>query len=133
MSPFQIWLRDDFREDFHEDSKVYLIKSQLMCHPIIQMVTKLFFCHISVLRRDDEGLHQRRPRPLVQRDLALRAALHRPLPRPLPHRTEGRPPATLQHLHVRNQVSETQYRHRLSPLVVDQLTYGMFHHAVPGF
>ena len=71
-----------------------------MCHSVIQMVT-----NITVLRRDDEGLHQRRPRPLVQRDLALRAALHRPLPRPLPHRTEGRPPATLQHLHVRNQVS----------------------------
>ena len=29
MSPFQIWVRDDFREDFCEDSKVYLIEPLL--------------------------------------------------------------------------------------------------------
>ena len=29
MSPFQIWVRDDFHEDFREDSKVYLIESLL--------------------------------------------------------------------------------------------------------
>ena len=29
MSPFQIWVRDEFREDFREDSKVYLIESLL--------------------------------------------------------------------------------------------------------
>ena len=27
MSPFQIWLRDNFHEHFREDSKVYLIES----------------------------------------------------------------------------------------------------------
>ena len=27
MSPFQIWVHDDFREDFREDSTVYLIES----------------------------------------------------------------------------------------------------------
>ena len=29
MSPFQIWVRDDFCEGFREDSKVYLIESLL--------------------------------------------------------------------------------------------------------
>ena len=28
MYPFQIWVRDDFHEDFREDSKVYLIEPQ---------------------------------------------------------------------------------------------------------
>ena len=32
MSPFQIWVRDDFCEDFREDSKVYLIESQAVGH-----------------------------------------------------------------------------------------------------
>ena len=32
MSPFQIWVREIFRDDFREDSKVYLIESQWVDH-----------------------------------------------------------------------------------------------------
>ena len=33
MSPFQIWVCDDFREDFREHSKVYLIEPLILGRP----------------------------------------------------------------------------------------------------